>query len=63
VDVGSAFSRCRPVIVGQAAVHEVLNLVSDLFQREQKVVETAAPLDDAATVFQLSDVSGRHRPY
>ena len=45
----------------QEAVNEVLNLVSDLFQREQKVVEAAAPSDDAATVFQLSDMPGRHR--
>lgn len=44
------------------AVDEVLKLVSDLFQREQKAAGlTSAPAEETATIMQLSDMPGRHR--
>ena len=46
----------------QEAVDEVLNLVSNLFQREQKVVEqSSAPSEEATSILQMPDMPGRHR--
>lgn len=45
----------------QEAVDEVLNLVSDLFRREQKVVEQTVSSEDASSILQMPDMPGRHR--
>ncbi len=46
---------------GPAAVDEVLKLVSELFQREQKIVEQSALVEDATSILQMPEPSGRHR--
>lgn len=46
----------------QEAVDEVLNLVSNLFQREQKLVQQSpAPSEEASSMLQMPDIPGRHR--